>query len=142
MPRILQNNLLGGELGLAVNVNRIGRVRLDVISLAPVEYQIAGKENEPDFRRQFREQFCHFNVHPPCQCGIRLRLGDGADGGAMNDELWLVSGKLAADGGEIEQVKLVARHSSHPPMRSKLRRGPDEIIPNQAVRAGDPGERY
>ena len=106
MTRIFQDNFLGREFRLAVNVQRIRRVRLDVISLAPVENQIRGKENKLDFRRQFREQFCDFNIHAPRERGIFLRLADSGDGRAMNDELRLVFLKLAADGGEIEQIKM------------------------------------
>ena len=76
MARIFQDDLFGGGLGFAVNMNRIDRVGLDVIPLAPVEDQIRGKENELNFRRQFREQFGDFDVHPPRQRGIGLRLGN------------------------------------------------------------------
>ena len=40
MPRIAQHNFLGGNLGLAVNMQRIGHISLGIISLAPVENQI------------------------------------------------------------------------------------------------------
>ena len=82
----------------------------------------------------------HVHIHAPRQIGIRLRSGNSADGGAMNDELRLVFLKFTANGGEIEQIKLVARQRPHAPARGKSRRGLDEIISNQPVRAGDPGE--
>ena len=109
MTRIFQNDLLGGSFCLAVKMQRIGRVSFGVIPLAPVENQIGGEKNERNFRRQFREQFCGFNIHPARKSGIFLRPGDGADGGAVNDQLRLVLLELPADGGEIEQVKIRSR---------------------------------
>src|SRR5208283_3924285 len=109
-------------------------------SLAPVENQIRGKENELNFRRQFRQQFCDFNVHPPCQRGICLRPGNGADGRAMNEELWFVFLKFTADGGKIEQVKPVACQRAHAPARSTSWRGQNQIVSDESVRAADPSE--
>jgi hypothetical protein len=140
MTRIFQNDLFGSGLGFAVNVKRIGRVCLKVIPIAPVKNQIRGKENEPNFRRQFREPFCDFNVYPPCQCGIRLRLSDDGEGSAMNDELWFVILEFAADGIKIEQVKLGACQCPHAPVRGESQRGPEEIISDESVRAGYPSQ--
>jgi len=82
------------------------------------------------------------HIHAPRQIGIRLRGGDGADGGAVNDELRPVFLELAANGVAIEQIQLVARQRAHAPVRSKSRRGLDKIISNQPVRASDPGELH
>ena len=93
-------------------MQRIRRVGFGVISLAPVENQIRGKENELDFRRQFRQQLRDFHIHAPRELRIFLRLADGADGRAVDDELRLVFLKFPADGGEIKQVKI--RRASTP----------------------------
>ena len=53
MTRIFQNDFFGGELCLAINMDRVHRVGLSIISLAPVKNQIRGKENERNFRREF-----------------------------------------------------------------------------------------
>ena len=60
----------------------------------------------------------------------------------MNDQLRLVFLEFAADGGEIEQVKLCARQRPHPPVRGEFRRGLDEIISDQPARAGDPNQGF
>ncbi len=83
-------------------------IRLGVIAFEPVENQISGKENELNFRRQFREQLSQLHVHTLRKNGIFLRFRNGRDRGAMDDELRLILLKFPADGSEVEQVKLVA----------------------------------
>src|ERR1035437_9868066 len=140
MTWIAQDDFLGGKFGLAINVQWIRRVGLGVIAFAPVENQIGGKENERNFRRQFREQFGNFDIHAPRQFRIFLCLGDDGNGRAMDDQLRLAFLKFAADGGEIKQVKLVARQRPQAPAGSKSWRGLDEIISDKPVRASDPDE--
>ena len=120
MLRVLQNQLLGGGFGFAVKMQRIGGGGFNVISRAPVKYQIRGKENERNFRRQFREPLRHFHVHAPGKSGIILRFRNAGNRGAMDDKFWLVFLKLAADGGEIKQVKLLARQCAHAPARGNM----------------------
>ena len=105
MPRIFQNNLLGGGLGLAVKMQADWGHPFRRNSPSPVKNQIRGKENELVFRRQFREQLGDLDIHAPRRAGIRLRLGDGTDGGAMNDKLRSVLLELAADGVKIKQIQ-------------------------------------
>ena len=93
-------------------MQRIWRVGFNVIPLAPVENQIGGEKYELDFRRQFREQFCGFDIQPARKLRIGFDSGNGADSGAVNDQLRTVFLKLPADGGEIEQVKPVARQGA------------------------------
>jgi len=140
MTWIAQDDFLGGKFGLAINVQWIRRVGLGVIAFAPVENQIGGKENERNFRRQFREQLCDFDIYAPRKRRIFLRVGNVGDGRAMDDDLRFVLLKFAADGGEIKQVKLFTRQRPHAPARGKLRRGLDEIASNQPVRTSDPSE--
>src|ERR1017187_10362016 len=103
--RIAQNDLLGGGFGLAIQMNRVHRVSLDVISLASVKHQIRRKENEWNLRRKFRQKLRHAHIHAPRQIGIRLCSGNGADGGAMNDELRRITLECAANGVEIGKIK-------------------------------------
>jgi hypothetical protein len=56
----------------------------------------------------------------------------------VDDELRLVLPERAFDGGEVEQVKIRTGECPHLPIRSKLRRGLNEIIANQSVCACDP----
>ena len=167
VARIAQNDLLGGGFHLAIQMNRVHRVSLGVIPLAPVKNQIRGKENERNVCRESGQKRGRVHIQTPRQIGIRLRSGNGADGGAMNDQLRLVITERAANGIEISKFKTTniprrkwerrhgvppgvreGRHVAVPdqandaPARGKSRRGLDEIISNQPVCAGDPGKRF
>jgi hypothetical protein len=109
----------------------------------------------------------HTDIHAPGQIGILVRRGNGADGGTMNDELWLVVAERAADGIEIGKIKTTniprrnwgRRHGVPPSVRErrhvavpdyandapvwgKSRCSLDKIISNQPVGAGDPSKRF
>ena len=142
MARIFQNDLLGGSFGFAVKMQRIRRVGLGVISLAPVKNQIRGKENELEFPPPVPRAVCVTSTFTRrASAGFFCASPTVGNRGAMDDELRLVFLKFAADGGEIKQIKSVARQRAHAPARGESRRGLDEIISNEPVRAGDPNER-
>lgn len=140
VSRILQNNFLGGGLGLAIDMNRTHRVGLDIIPPAPVKDQVRGKEDELDARRESGQMRGRVNIHATGQIGILVRRGKRADGGAVDDELWFFFDELAFDGGEVEQIEIGARQRPHTPVRGKSWRGLDDIISNQSVRTGNPSE--
>lgn len=57
----------------------------------------------------------------------------------MDEQLRAVADKLAFHGGEVEQVKIRPGQGPHAAVRGMSRRGLDEIVSDQSVRAGDPG---
>ena len=140
MTRVFQDNFLGGEFRLAINVQRICRVRLGITSFAPVKNQVGGKEYEGNFRRQLGEPACGFNIHTPRQRRILLGRADNGDGRAVDDKLRLILFEFLFNGGKVEQVKIRACQWAHPPARGQAGRGLDEIIPNQPVRTGNPSQ--
>ena len=70
MVRILQNDLLGGEFGFAIDMNRIYRISLGIIAFAPVKDEVRGKKHELNVCRESGQMRGGVHIHAPGQIGI------------------------------------------------------------------------
>ena len=138
MARILQHLAFRRQLGFAIKMQRIRRIRLSVIALVSIKYQIRREKNERYFRRQSGQKSSEFEIHPPRQPGLLLGIGHIGNGGAMDNQLRLVAGKHAFNRAKVQQIKIRTGQPAHAVARGELPRGLNEIISDQSVRAGDP----
>ena len=116
VPEICQHDLLGGDFGLGINTQRIGPGGLVVVSLAAVENQIAGNENEGNVGGQPGQASGGFDIHLSRQRRIFLASRAAAQRRAVDDELGSCFVKISANGITIGEVKMPVGQAGDSPV--------------------------
>src|SRR2546430_15187357 len=105
MPRIGEDDLLGGNFGFGVNAQRTWLVVLIVVAFATVKDQIAREENQRNVVGQFRQAGGDLDVQPVRKRRIFLTGRTAAQRGAVNDELRAIFLEAAPDDLGIGKIK-------------------------------------